>query len=196
MTSARARRWRRRVRAAALVAAINGLACAATAQPAPSPPLAPAVVAVIDYQRLLRESDAAASIRAQVEIRRDRYETELAAERQRLEERDRALNRERAQLSAEDYRDQRRAFEDEVAAVQRLVQERRSELDQASGRAFQQVRDAVVTIIGELGEMYAFNIVLPRSEVLVFAPEVDLTSEVMQALNARLPAVPIAEFEE
>lgn len=159
-------------------------------------PLDPAVVAVIDYQRLMRESAAAVSIRAQVESRRDGYEAQLLAERERLAEADRALDQERDKLSTEAYRDKRRAFEGEVAALQRLVQERRSELDEASGAAFQKVRDAVVEIIGDLGNAYEFNVVLPRSQVLVFAPEIDLTAEVMAALNARLPDVRIHALED
>lgn len=161
-----------------------------------SQPLAPAVVAVIDYQRLLRESEAAQSIRAKVEARRDVYERELAAERQRLEAEDRRLNAERAEVAPEAYRELRRAFEADVADVQRLVQQRRRELDSASGEAFQQIRDAVVDIIDDLSETYRFNVVLPRSDVLVFAPELDLTPVVMAELNARLPEVPIPAFEE
>lgn len=191
-------RWRRTVARCALALLVVG-ATAQTVQAqrqGPIAPLAPAVVAVIDYQRLLRESEAALSIRAQVEARRDRYEAELGAERERLEAADRALNLQRDRLDVEAYRERRRAFEADVATVQRLVQERRRELDQASGAAFQEIRDAVVTIIGELGDVYRFNVVLPRSDVLVFAPEVDLTEQVMAALNRRLPEVPIPAFEE
>ena len=158
--------------------------------------LAPAVVAVIDYQRLLRESDAAASIRAQVETKRQAYEAEVEAERRRLAEADRRLNEARAELPAEEYRARRRAFEADVAAVQRLVQERRRMLDEASNAGFQRIRDTVVQIIDALSGRYRFNLVLPRSEVLVFAPEIDLTAEVMAELNERLPRVDIPAFED
>jgi Skp family chaperone for outer membrane proteins len=175
-----------------------GLAATAVAQepPAAQEPLPPAVVAVIDYQRLLRESDAARSIRAQVESRREAYEAEVEAERERLAAADRRLDEARAELSPEAYRERRRAFEADVAEVQRLVQERRRELDQASSAAFQRIRDAVVQIIDALSDRYRFNLVLPRSEVLVFAPEIDLTAEVMAELNERLPRVDIPAFEE
>jgi len=159
-------------------------------------PIEPAVVAVIDYQRLLRDSSAARSIRAQIEEQRATYETEVEAERQRLAQTDRELNQERDSLTPEAYRERRRAFEEDVAAVQRLVQERRRELDAASSAAFQRIRDTVVQIIDALSDSYRFNLVLPRSEVLVFAPEIDLTVEVMARLNERLPQVPIPEFED
>ncbi len=176
---------------------VSTLASPLVAQSAgPAAPLAPAVIAVVDYQRLMRESEAALSIRDQVEARRDRYEAELADERARLEAADRALNETRPDLAVEAYREKRQAFEADVAEVQRLVQERRRELDEASGMAFQQVRDAVVEIIADLGEGYRFNIVLSRSDVLVFTPEVDLTTVVLEALNTRLAEVTIPEFED
>jgi Skp family chaperone for outer membrane proteins len=162
----------------------------------PQAPLAPAVVAVIDYQRLLRESAAARSIRAQVETQRQAYEAEVEAERERLAEADRRLNDARDELSAEAYRERRRAFEQDVAAVQRLVQQRRRQLDEASSTAFQRIRDTVVQIIDALSDRYRFNLVLPRAEVLVFAPEIDLTAEVMAELDERLPRVDIPAFED
>jgi len=192
-------------RRAARRALLTGLVVAMTATPTvlraqaggeSGAPIAPAVVAVIDYQSLLRESDAARSIRAQVEARRGRYEAEVEAERERLARLDRELNEEREDLDPEVYRERRRAFEEDVAAVQRLVQERRRELDGASSAAFQRIRDTVVQIIDALSDRYEFNLVLPRSEVLVFAPDIDLTTEVMRRLNERLPTVNIPDFED
>ncbi len=174
------------------------LAGGAGAQPQPptAAPIAPAVVAVIDYQRLLRESEAAKSIRRQVETQRRAYEAEVEAERERLSAADRRLNQERDDLPPEIYRERRRAFEEDVAEVQRLVQERRRQLDAASSAAFQRIRDTVVQIIDSLSDRYRFNLVLPRSEVLVFAPEIDLTADVMAELNRRLPQVDIPQFED
>ena len=188
----------RRFRLALAILLALGLTVGARAQEAGgSPgPLAPAVVAVIDYQRLLRESDAAQSIRAQVETKRQAYQAEVEAAREQLAERDRRLEAERAELSSRAYRERRRAFEEDVAGVQRLVQERRRQLDEASNAAFQRIRDTVVQIIDALSERYRFNLVLPRSEVLVFAPEIDLTAEVMTELNERLPSVDIPAFED
>lgn len=166
------------------------LAGPVAAEEAPQP-LDAAVVAIIDYQRVLTDSLAAQSIRRQVEDLRLRFEEEIGEERSRLEALDRALNQRRSELGSDDYRDQRRAFEADVATVQRLVQERRRQLDSASANAFQLVRDEIIQVINDLGDLYAFNVVLPRSDVLVFAPEIDLTSQVMAALDERLPDVPI-----
>jgi Skp family chaperone for outer membrane proteins len=172
---------------------IAGVAGLARAEPGPLPP---AVIAIVDYQRVLRDSLAAQSIRAAVEDLRVRFETEIDRERQRLEAVDAELTAARGEMDPATYRERRRAFEADVATVQRLVQERRRFLDTASSAAFQRVRDEIVRVMNDLGDVYAFTVVLPRSDVLVFTPELDLTAEVMAALNERLPAVELPAMED
>ena len=99
--------------------------------------LPPTVAAVIDYQRILRDAKAARSIRDQVESRRKLYQDEIANEEQRLHEVDKELATQRSVLSAEAFAQKREAFEVEVAAVQRMAQERRRQLDQVAAAAAQ-----------------------------------------------------------
>ena len=99
-----ARRWS---------ACCSALRCRTGARP--TEPLPPAVAAVIDYQRILREAKAARAIRDQVETRRKLYQDEIAKEEQRLHEADKELARSAASCSPEAFAEQREAFEREVA---------------------------------------------------------------------------------
>lgn len=155
--------------------------------------LPPAVAAVIDYQRILRDAKAAKSIRDQVESRRSRFQDEIAKEEQRLHEVDRELATQRNVLSAEAFNDKRQGFEVQVAAVQRMAQERRRQLDQVAAAALNEVRTAMIQVVGELAEARAFNLVLPTSGLLLFSPEIDLTVDAMARLDAKLPYVKVPE---
>jgi Skp family chaperone for outer membrane proteins len=172
-----------------------GLACALifAAVPALAQSLPPAVVAVVDYQRLLRDAKAAKSIRAQIEERRARYQDEIRAEEQRLIEVERELTRQRGVLSTEAYAQRRSAFEQDAARVQRMVQERRRELDAVSAAAYAELRNAIIEVVGRLAESRGFNLVLPSSAVLLFSPQLDLTEEALAALDRRLPDVRVPE---
>ncbi len=156
-------------------------------------PLPPAVVAVVDYQRVLREAKAARSIRNQLEARRARYQREIRELERRLVERERELARQKGLLSPEAFAEKRRAFEEEAARVQRLVQRRRRELDRASAEAFAVVRDTIVQVVSEMADEKGFNLVLPSTAVLLFAPQLDLTEEVLAAVDRRLPDVTVPE---
>lgn len=155
--------------------------------------LPPAVAAVIDYQRILRDSKAARTIRDQVEARRKLYQDEIAKQEQRLHELDKELARQRSVLTPEAFAEKRRDFESQVAEVQRMVQERRRQLDQAAAAALNDVRSAMIDIIGELADVRGFNLVLPTSGVLLFSPRIDLTDEVLSRLDAKVPTIKVPE---
>ncbi len=155
-----------------------------------------AVAVVIDYQRILREAAAARSIRAQIEARRQVYQEEVSREEQRLHEEDKEFARQRSVLSPEAFAEKRRQFEQDVADVQRLVQERRRELDRLSAAALNEVKQALIEIVTSLSEERGFNLVLPSSELLFFARTLDLTEEVLAELDARLPEVQLSEVAD
>lgn len=151
------------------------------------------VAAVIDYQRILRDAAAAQSIREQIEARRKAYQEEISKEEQRLHEADKAFAKQRSVLSAEAFAEKRRGFEQEVAEVQRLVQERRRELDSMAAAALNEVKEALIEIVTSIAEERGFNLVLPSSEVLFFSRSLDLTEEVLAKLDARLPEVQLSD---
>lgn len=150
-------------------------------------------VAIIDYQRIIRESLAANHIREQVETRRKAYQDEIAQEEERLKNAERELAKQRSILAPEAFEARRKSFEEDVAGVQRVVQNRRRQLDEASSQAFDQVQSTVVRMLDEMSEAYAFNLVLPRRNVLLFSAELDLTVEVLEKLNEELPTVDVPE---
>jgi Skp family chaperone for outer membrane proteins len=184
------RAWRRTVAAALLAGALAGVAApgAARAQQLPA-----TVAAVIDYQRILRDAAAARSIRDQIDGRRKAYQEEISKEEQRLHEADKAFAKQRSLLTAEAFAEKRREFEQEVAEVQRMVQERRRALDEVSAAALNEVKTALIEGVTSIADERGFNLVLPSSEVLFFSRRIDLTEEVLAKLDARLPSVRVQQ---
>jgi len=177
---------------AALLLAL-ALAAAGTPDLARAQQLPPTVAAVIDYQKILREAAAARSIREQIERRRKAYQEEISKEEQRLHEADKAFAKQRSVLTPEAFAEKRREFEQEVAEVQRLVQERRRALDEASAEALNEVKKALIEVVTSIADERGFNLVLPSSEVLFFSRRIDVTEEVLGKLDARLPDVRVSQ---
>lgn len=159
-------------------------------------PLPPAVAAVIDYQRILRDAAAARSIRDQIEARRKSYQEEISKREQQLHEEDQAFAKQRSVLTPEAFAEKRREFEQRVADVQKLVQERRRTLDNVSVAALNEVKKALIEVVTSIADERGFNIVLPTSDVLFFARKIDLTDEVLAKLDARLPNVRVPQAAE
>jgi outer membrane protein len=183
------------------VIALAALVVAAWLQPwqhqgAAAQKLPTTVAAVIDYQRILRDAAAARSIRDQIEARRKGYQEEISKDEQRLHEIDKEFAKQRSVLSPEAFADKRRQFEQDVAEVQRKVQQRRRELDRLSAAALNQVKQALISIVTSIAEERGFNLVLPSSAVLFFGRSLDLTEEVLAQLDARLPQVQLSALTE
>jgi outer membrane protein len=180
----------------AIVTVAFGFLLARGSDAARSQQLPPTVAAVIDYQRILRDAAAARSIRGQIETRRKAYQGEISKEEQRLHEADKEFARQRSLLTPEAFAEKRQAFEEDVSEVQRLVQQRRRELDRAAEVALNEVKTALIEIVTGIAEARGFNLVLPSSEVLFFARKIDLTEEVLAKLDAMLPDVVVAQAAE
>lgn len=173
--------------------ALGTLALAALPRPIAAQPLPATVAAVVDHQRIMRDSKAAKSIQQQLEVRRKLYLDQLAKEEQRLAELGKELSRQRTVLAAEVFAQKRKEYEEAVQALQRASNERRRQLDEALGAANAQVRQALKEVVDELAETRGFNLVLPASAVLLFSPKIDITDEVMARLDRKLPSVKLPE---
>ncbi|MCS6876728.1 MAG: OmpH family outer membrane protein [Geminicoccaceae bacterium] len=194
----RSRRVRGGIERRTTILGSAALLAVATLRPARSPavaqPLPPAVAAVVDHQRILRESKAAKSIQQQLEVRRKLYLDQLAKEEQRLNEVGKELARQRGVLSAEAFAQKRKEYEEAVQALQRASNERRRQLDEALAAANNVVRQALKEIVDELAESRGFNLVLPASGVLLYSPKIDITDEVLARLDRKLPTVKVPEI--
>ena len=173
--------------AVAMLLSLVGSVAAAQAQQT----LAPAVIAVLDFQRVLRDSTAGGEIRRQMEGFRKRLQDEVAKEEQDLKAAEQDLLARRAQLSSTQFDDARRDLERRLVDAQRRAQDHARDLDRSFNTAAGQVQAALLPIVQELARQSGFNLVVEKSQVLVVANAVDLTNPASQQLNQRLPAMKV-----
>jgi outer membrane protein len=153
--------------------------------------LAPAVIAFIDYQKILREAVAAKSVRQQIQAFRGEFQSELAKSEQNLRSEEQELKRQRPLLSAEVFDAKRRVFEDNVARAQRTVQDRNRMLDRSYTQAMNQVSVMVRKIVADMSEGLGFNYVVERSQIMFAKRDFNITTEVLKELDTRLPTAEV-----
>lgn len=166
------------------------------ATPAHAQKLPPAIVAVLDYQMVLRDAAAAANIRQQIEAYRKSYQDEIVLEEEKLRREEQELKRQRAILTPDSFEQRRTAFERKVIDVQRRVQDRTRQLDRVFDQAVNELRRALVPIVGELTAEQGFNIVVDKSQVLFASRGLDITQVVIKILNERVPHVDVPKPAE
>ncbi len=157
--------------------------------PAAAQTLPDARIAIIDYLLIRQKSVAMIDIKSQIERRRQIYQEEITLQEQELRVEDQELVLQRSILAADVFAQKRREFEARVAEVQRIVQARKIELDEAYEYGLKQVQGAVINIIAELAEIHGFNLVLARQQIVFADSALNISDEVLLRLNERLPRV-------
>jgi len=147
----------------------------------------PPVIAILDMQEILRESVAVKAMQMQIEELRSSYQDELRNREETLRAADQELSRQRSVLSADVYAKKRQELEQQVAAVQREVQERRQGLEKLFGGGMDQVRQALVEVVSEIAKEQGVDLVLSKAPVVLVKPELEITNEALELLNQRLP---------
>ncbi len=169
-----------------IVAVGAPLSASAQAQKVPA-----ARIAILDNQRIMRESSAAIDIKSQIDRQRQKYQDEITKKEQELRKTDQELARQRTILSPEAFAKKRSEFESRYTQVQRDVQARKRELDQAYEFGLRQIQKAISEIIVALAKEREFNIVLPRTQVIFAEASMNITDDVLLRLNQKLPKVAI-----
>ena len=146
-------------------------------------------VAVLDMQRIMRESSAAQDANRQITQYRDAYKAQIAKEEDALRQEDEQLRRQRTILSQEAFNQKRQEFQRKVTDVQRRVQDRRKALEESLVQVRRQIGSTVSKIVNDLANKKRFHIVIDRSQVMFVDGSVEITSDVITALNQTLATI-------
>ncbi len=176
--------------ALALAWLLGALSVAAVAQDRPL------VIVVVDFQRIVRESAAAATVREQIDELRTAYQGEFASIEEQLRTAEAELTNLRPVLPDEEFLRRRREFERQVTEAQRQAQYRRAELDGALDNAMDRIRSALLDVIAAIAERRRANVVLNRPNIVMVDQELDFTNEALAELNAVLPHVDVVVPEQ
>lgn len=145
------------------------------------------VFAIIDVQRVLRESTAVKSLTQVIGAQRDKYQDEIREKEDALRTADKELARQRTILAANVFAEKRRELEQKVAGLQREVKERKRGLDQLFAKGMSQVRAELANVATEIAEEQGLDLVLSKASVVLVKPKFELTDDVLERLNERLP---------
>jgi len=150
-----------------------------------------AVIAVLDYAKILRASDAAKDVSRQIRQYRESFQAEIQADEIRLRGVETDLKRQRNVLSPAAYEKRRQDFREQVIAAQKHGQKQKTQLDQALKGAMDQIQGAVIPIVKTLTETKGFTLVVDKTQVLFANKALDITDGVMLHLNQELRTITV-----
>ncbi|WP_417515179.1 OmpH family outer membrane protein [Minwuia sp.] len=155
----------------------------------------PAVIAVMDSQRILRDAKAGQSVAKQIKGFIDGFQGVLKREEESLRKRQQELRKQSAILAPEALEQRRLELQKNFNDAQRMVQDRRIAIDKSRQQALEVIKAQILEIIEELQKERKFNLVLDRSSYSWVSPELDITQEIVRRLDKRLPSVKVSRPE-
>jgi outer membrane protein len=150
---------------------------------------APIVIAVVDLQVILRDSKAAAGARAAIDKQSKAFQADITKQESSLQSEGQQLEQQRASMTAEDFRKKSEQFQQKVNAARQSAAQRRQQLQQMEIGAMNQVQTALNATVADVAKGRSISLVLIKGTVLYNLPAFDITTEVLQKLDARLPSV-------
>jgi Skp family chaperone for outer membrane proteins len=157
--------------------------------------LAPPVLAVIDLQKVRRDSIAVQALSKRIAEQKARHQDELREQERALREADQELARQRAILSPEAYAKKRGELEVRIASLQREARARKRGLDKVFAQGMALVQAELTEVATEIAKEWGLDLVLTKTTVVLVRPKFELTQEVLRRLNARLPDLPEVQPE-
>ncbi len=154
--------------------------------------LAPPVLAIIDVQKVLRESTAVSALSRRIGEQKAQHQEELREQERALRDADQELTRQRSILSPEAYAKKRGELEKRVATLQREARNRKRGLDKVFTQGMIKVQAELVTVAKEIAEERGLDLILSKATVVLVKAKFELTQEAVRRLNDRLPDLPAA----
>lgn len=148
---------------------------------------------VLDVQAVLRNASAVKNIRDQITKYGTEFEKEIEKERGELRKANQELARQRTILAPEAFAEKRREFEQRVVEVQRLVQQRQRELDASRNVAMGTVNEAYIEIVSNLAAERNLAMIMRKSQTVFSVGTLDITKDILDLLNKKLPTVKVAQ---
>ncbi len=177
-----------------LALAASGLLVSAYAEdkgPIPAP-----TIALINAQKIMKESLAAQSLLEQVDKVHRKERDKIAALEDSLRDERQKIDRQRTVLTTEKYQEKVREWENKSGEHIREAEKRKRALDIALNRSLAKIKNALYVIIQDISENRGINLVFNKLQFFFGDPEMDITEEALVLLNKDLKTVKLPSIDE
>jgi Skp family chaperone for outer membrane proteins len=147
------------------------------------------VVIIVDVQMAQRESLAGKALISQRDKYQQSFQADFNSARQQLQAADQELAKQKGVIPQEAYDQKAKALEQQVIAFQRKTQFAVRALEKSTETAAAELMNVILNITGEIANESGANLVLPKQQVVLHEPRMDVTPSVIERLNRKMPTV-------
>lgn len=148
-------------------------------------------VATVDVQQLMVDSKAGKSIQKQLVTQREAIQAEASNLEQSLQAEQKKLMGERGKASEEAFAQKQIDFEKRLLEARSKLQNRGRFLDKAANDSLNELRSHITDIVYNMATEQDIDLVLTRQNVVAAAKTIDITADVLKALDAKVPDIKV-----
>ena len=153
--------------------------------------LEPVSLAVVDFRGVLSKSEAARNIRSVVDEKRQELRKYFLEVENSLRDEQKDLSKKRSIVTAEAFEQRARKLKEKAQSAQKLAQTSNQKLKKSFDQAMDKVQKELLRIVAEVAEESGVGVVLFRSAIVIAVKKLDISKEVLQRLNKKLPEVKV-----
>ena len=151
------------------------------------------VIAIVDFQQVTRESKAGASIRRQVNEQHTIYQEEIKGLQDELKTERQYLQEIQKKHSPADFKKHSGGYQRKAENLQKLVNERKRQLDQMYVNGMRQIESELASILKAVAVERGIDVILNTTRdqgIVIFArPQTLISEEAKTRLDERLPDI-------
>ena len=153
--------------------------------------LEPVSLAVVDFRGVLAKSEAARNIRSAVDVKREELRKYFLGVENSLRDEQKDLSKKRSIVTAEAFEKRARKLKEKAQSAQKLAQTSNQKLKKSFDQAMDKVQKELLRTVAEVAEESGVGVVLFRSSIVIAVKKLDISKEVLQRLNKKLPEVKV-----
>ncbi len=140
-------------------------------------PAAATEVAVVNIQKIMKDSKAANAVREQVKKKQKSFQAELDKKEKALQKEDQELAKQRNVLSQDAFKKKYDAFRKKAVDAQKEVRVKRAKLDKGLAKALADIQKKVTSIVASVAKEKGIDVVISGNLVLYTVSKQDITDE-------------------
>lgn len=149
-------------------------------------------LAVVDVEAILSDSSAAKSIKSQVDKKRKGFLSSVKKEEDKLRKEQKEIEQKRDSLSKEELLKKAQEFEKGRLDARKSIQEQKSQLDKAYSKSMNMLTKVIFDVCQEIADERDIDLVITRQNIIVGNMSLDITKDVMERMNKKLPNVTLS----
>ena len=178
-----------RLLAIAATIAMSALSVAHSALAAGQQPI---VVGVVDADQVFQDSKAGKSIRAQLTQQKKAFQAEVEKQQKLFDDAKQKLLGQRSTMSADDFKKKADDLSRQGDQIQNNLAQRQQQLENGLAKTKDQLYQVIEQVTQDVAKAHGMTLVINRAAVLVYDTSYEITNEVVQKLDAKLPSIKLS----